>query len=124
MTTYLSLEDLLAIAGYAVGGEPVVRDAGLLESAAARPRTTVFGEDAYPTVFQKAAALCESLVCNHALVDGNKRLGWLATWVFCDINGVVLQPSQDEVVDLIVTVAEGTMRDIPALAAQLESWQR
>ena len=124
MIVYLTLEDLIAIAGHAVACEPSMRDVGLLESAAARPRATVFGADAYPSVFEKAAALCESLVCNHALVDGNKRLGWLATWVFCDMNGIVLNPSQEEVVDLIVSVADGTLRDVPALAARLQALPR
>ena len=64
-----------------------VRDVGLLESAAARPRTSLWGGDAYPTLGSKAAALLDSLVNNHALVDGNKRLGWLATVVFLDLNG-------------------------------------
>ena len=79
MTRYLSLDDLLTIADAAVSEEMVVRDAGLLESALARPQSTVFGADAYPTLHTKAAALLHSLARNHALVDGNKRLAWLAT---------------------------------------------
>ena len=85
MTAYLSLEDLLALVEDLQLGP--VRDLGLLASAAHRPMTTLWGQDAYLTLEEKAAALLESLVRNHALVDGNKRLGWLATVVFLDING-------------------------------------
>lgn len=84
---YLDLEDLLVVAGHAVGGAPQVRDYGLLESALARPRSSVFGQDAYPDVWSKAAALLESLGRNHALVDGNKRLAWTAAWTFLEVNG-------------------------------------
>ncbi|HKX68616.1 MAG TPA: Fic family protein, partial [Intrasporangium sp.] len=83
---YLSLEDLLEIATGVID-EVVVRDVGLLAAAAARPRVTVFGDDAYPAFEDKAAALLHSLVRNHALVDGNKRLAWSATRVFCLLNG-------------------------------------
>jgi death-on-curing protein len=82
----------------------------LLGSAAARPQTTVFGEDAYPDLWTKAAALLVSIVKNHALVDGNKRLGWLATAVFLDINGVdVVRARNDDVFDLVMDVAAGDL---------------
>jgi death-on-curing protein len=64
-----------------------VRDVGLLAAAAAHPRVTVFGDDAYPTFEDKAAALLHSLVRNHALIEGNKRLAWSATRIFCLLNG-------------------------------------
>ena len=92
---YLSLEDLLDIA-VGVAGSIVVRDRGLLASAAARPRTTVLGEDAYPALADKAAALMHSLARNHALLDGSKRLAWAATRVFCLLNGRDLDFSVDE----------------------------
>ena len=66
------------IADAAVGAEVMVHDVGLLESALGRPRATVFGDDAYPDLHTKAAALLHSLARNHALVDGNKRLAWAA----------------------------------------------
>ena len=73
-------------------------------------RVTVFGEDAYPDVWTKAAALLQSIVKNHALVDGNKRLGWMATAVFLEINGVrVTGASNDDVYDLVVAVAAGNL---------------
>lgn len=92
MTRYLTFDDILRQverAGF------VVRDPGLLASAVARPGTTVFGEDAYPTVWLKAAALCQSIDNNQALVDGNKRLAWLSTKVFLAINGQRLMATAD-----------------------------
>ncbi|HQJ34387.1 MAG TPA: Fic family protein, partial [Rhodoglobus sp.] len=77
---FLTLEDLLALA--ADLGVPAVRDLGLLDAAAKRPQTSLYGRDAYTGIHEKAAVLLESLTRNHALIDGNKRLGWLATYVF------------------------------------------
>ena len=119
---YLDLDDLLLIGRDAVGGEPVVRDYGLLESALARPRTTVFGADAYPDVPTKAAALLHSLARNHALVDGNKRLAWLATYVFLDINGCRVIATDDEVVAFVLAVAAGQLDDVVPIAARLREW--
>ena len=98
---YLSLDDLLRIADAAAGVEVMVRDVGLLESALGRPRTTVFGEDAYPDLHTKAAALLHSLARNHALVDGNKRLAWAAAAVFLGINGHRVSAGNDEVVEFV-----------------------
>jgi death-on-curing protein len=121
-TEYLDLGDLLLIARDAVGGEVVVRDFGLLESALARPQTSVFGADAYPDLLTKAAALLHSLARNHALVDGNKRLAWLATYVFLDINGHRVTASNDEVVELVVAVAAGELDDVPEIGDRLRKW--
>lgn len=122
MIRYLTLEDLLHIADAAAGVEVVVRDVGLLESALARPRTTVFGEDAYPTLHVKAAALLHSLVRNHALIDGNKRLGWAATAVFLGINGHRVVATQDDVVELVIAVADGTLDEVGQIAKPLAPW--
>ena len=84
---YLDVADLLYIAERAIDASAEVRDVGLLEAAAARPQASAFGEDAYPTVHQKAAALLHSIVRNHALVDGNKRLGLAAVIAFYGVNG-------------------------------------
>jgi death-on-curing protein len=119
---YLSLEDLLRIADAAVEGDVIVRDIGLLESVLGRPRATVFGADAYPSLHLKAAALLHSLSRNHALVDGNKRLAWAATAVFLGINGHRVVTGQDEVVDLVLAVAAGTLDDLEKIAAELASW--
>ena len=81
-TFFPLLENLLATAREILGENLPIRDMGLLESALARPQTTVFGQDAYPSLWDKAAALLHSIVLGHPLVDGNKRLGWLATTTF------------------------------------------
>lgn len=123
MSEYLDLEDLLAIAPDAVGQrEIVVRDYGLLEAAVARPRASAFGQDAYPDIHIKAAALLHSLVGNHALVDGNKRLAWLATFVFLDINGHRALAEQDDVVEFMVAVASGVLDNLEQIADQLRYW--
>jgi len=91
---FIDLDDLIELARDLLGDPPPIRDIGLLGSAAARPQTTVFGADAYPDLFEKAAALLHSVVNNHALVDGNRRLGWLATAVFLDVAiSLVSEPS-------------------------------
>jgi len=100
---YLSLEDQLDLVN-ALGAGPV-RDLGLLDSACHRPQTSFFGQEAYPTLAAKAAALMHSLACNHALVDGNKRLCLLATVVFLRINSYVLDLTDDEAFDLAMSVA-------------------
>lgn len=111
---YLSLADLLEVAAGVVDGV-IVRDLGLLESAAARPRTTVFGADAYPSFAEKAAALMHSLARNHPLVDGNKRLAWAATRVFCLLNGADLLMDVDAAESMVLAVARGEL-DVPELA--------
>jgi death-on-curing protein len=105
---YLTPDDLLYLATLLLGDPPPVRDAGLLGAAAARPQTTVFGRDAYEDVWTKAASLLQSIVKNHALVDGNKRLGWLATAVFLELNGVAaVGASNDDVYSLVIGIAAG-----------------
>ena len=103
---FLDLDDVLRIASNLLGDDPPVRDIGLLAAAIARPQTSVGGQDAYPTLIEKAAALLQSVVINHALVDGNKRLGWATTAVFLHINDVdVLSISNDSVYQLVMHVA-------------------
>jgi death-on-curing protein len=123
VTEYLDLEDLLAAADAAVGGPAQVRDVGLLEAAVVRPRATVFGEDAYPALDQKAAALLHSIVTSHPLVDGNKRLGWVALRLFYRMNEADVHVDADRAFDLVVAIAEGRMRDIPAIARRLAKWR-
>jgi death on curing protein len=116
---YLDLEDLLVLAARLVGEPVPVRDVGLLGSAVARPQTTLWGEDAYPDVWTKAAALLHSIVKNHPLVDDNKRLGWLATAVFLELNGVpITDASNDEVYEFVMDVAAGHL-DVDEVAARL-----
>lgn len=104
MTNYLSLEDAL-IQVKAFGF--VVKDPGLLEGALARPRTTVFGEDAYKTFPLKAAALMQSVIKNHPMIDGNKRSGWLLMVSFLVINGFQHNMDTETAFDLAVGLAEG-----------------
>jgi death-on-curing protein len=105
---FLDLEDLIDLATMLLGDPAPIRDVGLLGSAAARPRTTVFGEDAYPDLWTKAAALLHSIVKNHGLIDGNKRLGWLATATFLEINGTpVTHIANDAVYELVMAVTVG-----------------
>ncbi len=118
---YLDLEALIALADLAVGGRALVRDAGLLSSAAARPQAGFGDYEAYPTLFDKAGALMHSLLGNHALVDGNKRLGWTATLVFCDLNGIWIEAPDDDAYDLVIGVAEGRL-DVPDIAVALAGW--
>lgn len=116
---FLDLTDVLVLATVILGTDPPVRDMGLLEAAVARPKTSVFGEAAYPDICTMAAALLQSIVKNHPLVDGNKRLGWLATAVFLEINGVdVSAASNDAVYDLVIGVAAGS-RTVNEIAEQL-----
>ena len=107
-TEYLDLEDLVDLATRLLGDPAPIRDIGLLGSAAARPQATAFGREAYPDLWSKAAALIQSVVKNHALVDGNKRLGWLATAVFLELNGVtVMGVSNRAVYRFVMAVAAG-----------------
>lgn len=113
---YLTLEDLLGLVRR-LGVGPV-RDVGLLDAAVVRPRSSAFGEDAYPTLKLKAAALLHSIVTHHALVDGNKRLGWLATIVFLDINGESMELGDDDAFQLVLAIAEGRL-DVEDIAERL-----
>ena len=113
---YLDLEDLLGLIRALKAGP--VRDLGLLDSSCARPRSTAFGADAYPRLEEKAAALLHSLARNHALVDGNKRLAWLATVVFLDLNGRTVELDDKDAFELVMAVAEGAL-DVDEIAARL-----
>ena len=122
MTDYLDLEDLLDIARAAVRGDPEVRDYGLLESALARPRASVFGQDAYPDLHLKAAALLHSLARNHALVDGNKRLAWTACRTFLAINGHWISAPEDDRFEFVIEVATAALADLDKIADRLRAW--
>lgn len=117
---YLDLDDLLHVAQRTIG-EVLVRDVGLLESAVARPQASAFGQDAYPSVHAKAAALLHSIARNHALVDGNKRLALAATIAFYGVNGIRLTLTNDEAYDLVIAVAGGGLDDVESIADRLAS---
>lgn len=121
-TDHLTEDDLAALIDAELGGPHVVRDAGLLAAALARPRASAFGEPAYPTLAEQAAALLHSLVTSHPLVDGNKRVGLAATLLLLALNGVRLNATDDELFALTMAVASGEVRDVPDIAAQLAGW--
>ncbi|MGY3568194.1 type II toxin-antitoxin system death-on-curing family toxin [Sinomonas sp. RB5] len=106
MSAFLELDEALALVAR-LGFH--VRDAGLLGSALARPATTVMGQPAYPALPLQAAALLESTVRNHPLVDGNKRTAWVLVVVFLALNGAEHDMGADQVFDLVVGVADGTV---------------
>jgi death-on-curing protein len=115
---YLTLPELLRVAARAIDEEIVVRDHGLLESALARPQATVFGTDAYTSLEEKAAALVHSIVHNHALVDGNKRLGLAGMIAFLGINGRRLTFSNDQAYAFIMALAT-ELDEIETIAARI-----
>ena len=117
---HLDIDDLLHIAARTLGAFEV-RDLGLLESSVARPQATAFGEDAYPSIHAKAAALLHSIARNHALVDGNKRLALAGTIAFYGLNGLRLTLSNDEAYDLVMAVAAGQLDSVDEIATRLAS---
>ena len=122
MTRYLSAEDALTIARIATGSTPHLRDAGLLDSACHRPSATVFGQDAYPTLIQKAAALLHSMTANHPFIAGNKRTSWLTTVVFLRDNGAEVVAPDDydgEAARLVLAIADESLREVDGIARLL-----
>ncbi|WP_199441349.1 type II toxin-antitoxin system death-on-curing family toxin [Umezawaea beigongshangensis] len=118
---HLALEDLLLLTEDL--DVPRVRDLGLLDSAAHRPQSSIMGQDAYPTVHEKAAALMESVARNHPLIDGNKRLSWMAAFVFCGLNGIDLDAPEDDAYDLVIAVSTGAI-GCAEVAERLAEWTR
>jgi death on curing protein len=118
---YLGIEDLLGLAVALLGDPPPLRDLGRAAADSKRPRASAFGEDAYPDTWLKAAALSQSIVKNHTLIDGNKRLGWLATAVFLELNGVqATTAANDAVYDTVMKVAAGQL-DVQEIAEALKN---
>jgi death-on-curing protein len=116
---YLTAPELIHIANRVLDGDVTVRDYGLLESATARPRATMFGTDAYETVEEKAAALLHSLVRNHALMDGNKRLALAATIAFLGVNGRRMTLSNDQAYELVIEVATVKLDEVAGIADRI-----
>lgn len=120
MINYLEVDDLVEIASIVLGEAPQVRDYGLLSSAVVRPATVAFGQEAYPDLWSKAAALLHSVCMNHALIDGNKRLAWAAVRVFLALNEVPIQDVDvDQAEALVMAVASGTLTEVPDIAREL-----
>jgi death-on-curing protein len=120
VTDYLSVDDVLAAAEAHLGHPADIGDYGLLESAVARPQASVFGEDAYDTIHEKAAALLQSLATNHALIDGNKRTAFVSTALFYELNGHhVSTAAEDDLFDLVIAVATRELDTVPVIARRL-----
>jgi death-on-curing protein len=122
VTEHLDLDDLLVAAEVILGEPPQVRDIGILAAAVARTRASVYGEDAYPDLDAKAAALLHSIVTGHALVDGNKRLGWVSVRLFYRLNGSNLRVPIDDAEALVIAIADGSLRDVQKIADRLRPW--
>ena len=120
MIAYLDASDLLVLAAAVTGGDLVVRDLGLLDSAAHRPRATVLGVEAYDTLWLKAAALLDSIVRTRPLIEGNWRLGWVAAVTLCDMNGWWIDADEDDALELVREVGRGNV-GVPEMAARLGS---
>jgi death-on-curing protein len=117
---YLTVEDVLTIAEHACDDmEIVVRDAGLLDSAVHRASAEMFGQEAYPDLFEKAAALLQSLAINHPFFDGNKRTAWLSCVSFLALNGIQLRPDIDAAERLVIDVATARLEEVKPIAAGL-----
>jgi len=101
----------------------VVRDAGLLASALERPHTTLFGEEVYPTLAEKAAAMGHAIAKYHPMLDGNKRSAWIGMNVFLELNGFDVEASVDEAFDFMLDIANDRI-ELPAIASWLESRMR
>lgn len=120
MTQFLDFEDVLAIADIAFGRSVTVRDFGLLQSAVHRPSAGMFGQEAYPDLYGKAAALLQSLIINHPFVDGNKRTAWLSMYTFLGLNGIELKARDvDAAESLVIRVATGELDDVTEIAQLL-----
>ncbi|HEU5188017.1 MAG TPA: type II toxin-antitoxin system death-on-curing family toxin [Candidatus Saccharimonadales bacterium] len=118
----LTLEQLLQIHVLVVdatGGSMGVRDIGRLESAIASQTQNVFGEELYPSVIHKAAAVMRGIIADHPFVDGNKRTALLAGLTLLEINGVVIAFRIGEIEDFAVRIATDKL-DVPAIVLWLQ----
>lgn len=123
MTEYPAANEVLIVAEYACGFRPLVRDPGLFESNLMRPTATVFGNDAYPTVWDKAAALLHSFVTTQSLADGNKRTGWAACWLLLGLNGHRLSAALDvDAAEKFILAIAGAELTWEQIAAQLPNF--
>ncbi|MCD1258547.1 type II toxin-antitoxin system death-on-curing family toxin [Paenibacillus athensensis] len=125
MTNFLTREEVIAAHYFMMkrmndAEQAGVKDHGLLDSAVHRPRQTVFGADAYPNLFDKAAALLESLVKNHCFHNGNKRTAYLVTKSFLMLNGYHVRMEREYAVEFVVDIATG-VHSLETIAELLQS---
>ncbi|PKW12656.1 type II toxin-antitoxin system death-on-curing family toxin [Saccharopolyspora spinosa] len=123
MTVYLDTSDLLLLATAVADGDLLVRDSGLLDAAAYRPRAEVLGVPAYETLWLKSAALLDSIVRTRPLAEGNWRLAWVAAVAMCDVNGWWVE-ADDETALVLVREVGRDQRGLPEVADQLERWAK
>lgn len=121
MLVYLDASDLLLLATAVTDGDLLVRDSGLLDSAAYRPRAEVLGVPAYDTLWLKSAALLDSIVRTRPLTAGNWRLGWIAAVTMCDMNGWWIEADDEQALELVREIGRDR-REVPEVANRLESW--
>lgn len=115
---YLTLEEVVQGATIILANSDL-RDVGLLDAAVGRPAATAFGQDAYPTLPEKAAALLHSIVSSHPFVDGNKRMGWAAARAFLELNGATLHHTENDAYELVIAVASGAITEVSKIAERL-----
>ncbi len=120
---YLTAAEIYEIAEKTLGRKPDVRDRHLLRSAADRPAIQAFGESAYPTLLDKAAALLHSLAAHHLFFDGNKRTATAATLQFLDDNGLEPTWNADEIYQYVLEIAQN-IHDVPDIAEWLAEHTR
>ncbi|MBB5155061.1 type II toxin-antitoxin system death-on-curing family toxin [Saccharopolyspora phatthalungensis] len=123
MTVYLDASDLLLLATAVTDGDLMVRDSGLLDAAAYRPRAEVLGVPAYGTLWLKSAALLDSIVRTRPLTQGNWQLGWVAAVAMCDVNGWWVE-ADDEAALLLVREVGRDQRELAEVADCLERWAK
>ncbi len=118
MTRYLNTVELIIINEELIGHQSQLRDVDLLEAAVLRPQASAFGEDAYPTISEKAAAFFHSLSRNHAFVDGNKRTSTVAVLLFLELNGYRVTWEPQAALEFILDISTG-IHDIAAITQWL-----
>ena len=101
------------------GQSPLLLNPGRLDAAIARPQSSAFGEEAFPSLAEKAAALLQAIVIGHPFADGNKRAGLGAALLFLELNGVKRNSTLPPLYDFVIAVTTGELREIADITARL-----
>ncbi len=120
--TYLTIDQVVYLHRMLMleeGQSPVLLSPEKLESALARPQSEAFGEEFYPTLAEKAAALLQGIVIAHPFMDGNKRIGFAAMMSFLRSNGMTADADMDVLYDFVIAVTTGDLREVEDIAARL-----
>ncbi len=110
MIEYLTVEQVIELHDEMIkryGGLAGIRDRNLLLSAVDSPKATMFGNDLYPSIYDKAAVYLYQIVCNHPFNDANKRTGYATVLVFLDVNNTPLKFKKEDLEQLVVELAQG-----------------